>query len=548
MRDLPATLLAVQESRGKVLRKKPLCKVVLTNNGNTYTYGNDTDNRILDLKETGDTDRQNVEVLIQNSDNTLTDLDLKGYKAVVSLGYNTSDGDKFSKPAPLKVLSQQLYSSWGGKRGTGVLVCSLSLVGLSNELAEDKASEAYTPDRLDTNTIKDIINAIAKTTGIATMDCYNHCTAYTPVFDSEDTLIDTFIPADSFRINLNETRWAKMKELLSWTKCVMRVENDGSDNAEIHIFVPKLTSTAATWVKDTEYSLNDMIIPVTPNNYYYICTTAGTSNSSEPTWTTDIGDTISDNDVVWTVAYDYEYSLASGYHTFFSKSYRKRIVIPGYIEVMSHPDYGDYSGVAEDTDSTDLMDKRDFRYLRVTSNAQAAAIAAAILQHKQVEAEKGSGFVPMNVGAEVYDYNIMTDSRESDYREGNIGYFTKHYTPGTFDFNFGFGSIAMGGIMGTANPQSVEQSAEQIIPQITQEITVTADVTSLYEAVNRLREQMWAAGWVTFYLYNHINRIDADIANLVNYLNSRVGQSVFTSLDVTESLEIPHGAGKKVGS
>ena len=48
---------------------------------------------------------------------------------------------------------------------------------------------------------------------------------------------------------------------------------------------------------------------------------------------------------------------------------------------------------------------------------------------------------------------------------------------------------------------------------------------------------MWAAGWVTFYLYNHINRIDADIASLVSYLNAR--EEVIPKLHVTHQLIIP---------
>lgn len=528
MRKLTSTLTTAQETMGEVL-----AKVVLTHNGITKTYGVDTDNRILDLKETGDADRHNVEILIDNSDNTLTKLDLEGYKAVVSLGYHTSE-DEYDKPAPLKVLSQQLYSA------QGVLVCSLSLVGLPNELAEDKASEPYTPDSSDTNTIKDIINAIAKTTGIATMDCYNHCTSYTPVFDSEDTLIDTFIPADSFRINLNESRWAKIKELCSWTRCVPLVKNDGSDNAELHIFIPKLTSTATTWVGSKGYSLNDMIIPTTPNNYYYICTTAGTSGGDEPTWTTDIGDTISDGsgDLVWTVAYDYEYSLASGYHTFFSKSYRRRLVIPNYIDVSSHPSHSDdYSGYAEDTVSSGLIGtKADWRYMRLTGNIQAAAIAAAILQHHQVSAEKGSGFVPMNVGAEVYDYVKITDSREDDYREGNIGYFTKHYTPGTFEMSFGFGSIAMGGIMGTASSQSVEQKAEQTVsPTITEGQVLQA--WGFSQAIVNLYSRIYAIGDELTRLNDNQTILFSNQQNLYDYLRAR--EEVIPKLHVTHQLIIP---------
>ncbi len=104
------------------------------------------------------------------------------------------------------------------------------------------------------------------------------------------------------RISKGQTRKDLAEKLLGWTGCVWRPEKDG----KIHIFVPK-KDTSTAWVASTAYSLRDEVIPTTANNYVYICTTAGTSDSSEPTWATGIGDTIVDGSVVWTVAYDYEF-------------------------------------------------------------------------------------------------------------------------------------------------------------------------------------------------------------------------------------------------
>ncbi len=62
------------------------------------------------------------------------------------------------------------------------------------------------------------------------------------------------------------------------------------------------TNTLSEWVASTAYSVGNMIEPVTPNTYVYRCTTAGTSDSSEPTFPTGaIGDTVADNTVVWTM-------------------------------------------------------------------------------------------------------------------------------------------------------------------------------------------------------------------------------------------------------
>jgi len=48
------------------------------------------------------------------------------------------------------------------------------------------------------------------------------------------------------------------------------------------------------------YSLGNFVVPSALNSYIYECTTAGTSNSSEPTWPTTIGNTVNDGTAVWT--------------------------------------------------------------------------------------------------------------------------------------------------------------------------------------------------------------------------------------------------------
>jgi len=52
------------------------------------------------------------------------------------------------------------------------------------------------------------------------------------------------------------------------------------------------------WSADTAYSIGNIV--KSSDGDTYICTTAGTSNSSEPTWNTISGTTTTDNTVVWT--------------------------------------------------------------------------------------------------------------------------------------------------------------------------------------------------------------------------------------------------------
>jgi len=218
MRTLTATLEAEQKKSSYA----PLVKIVLTKTGETTrTY---TSTRITHIDHIETEDSQTAKVLLHNADQALTDLDLRGFKGVISYGMTTSNGDEYSACAPLWVIAQNLYSA------EGVLVCELALEGIPNLMARDKANDAYEPDSSNTDTVKDIMNAVAG----ATLSCYNHCTAYTITWDSEDSLIDVFQPKDSFRISLNESRWAVIKRLISWTACVIRAEADGN----LHVFTP----------------------------------------------------------------------------------------------------------------------------------------------------------------------------------------------------------------------------------------------------------------------------------------------------------------------
>ncbi|MFW1676461.1 hypothetical protein ACFVYJ_01585 [Pontibacter sp. JAM-7] len=71
--------------------------------------------------------------------------------------------------------------------------------------------------------------------------------------------------------------------------------NPGTDNITL---TP--TDTLTDWTVATEAAVGDLIEPSTPNDYMYICVTAGTTDAStEPTWTTTVGDQFNDNGVIW---------------------------------------------------------------------------------------------------------------------------------------------------------------------------------------------------------------------------------------------------------
>jgi len=56
-----------------------------------------------------------------------------------------------------------------------------------------------------------------------------------------------------------------------------------------------------TWASATSYAIGDFVKASTYNSHTYLCTVAGTSGNTEPTWLTTNGATQTDNTVTWKV-------------------------------------------------------------------------------------------------------------------------------------------------------------------------------------------------------------------------------------------------------
>ena len=297
--------------------------------------------------------------------------------------------------------------------------------------------------------------------GIAVFD---HTKSWTVTYDSEDSLIDSYAPADALFIREGESRLNVIDKLLQYTGCERMFKADGN----IHILVP--TISGATWLVNTAYLVNDYVQPTTPNNNFtYRCTTAGTSHANtEPTWPTTAGGTVNDGTVTWTaVGFDYEYALTTG-HTFFSKAIQLALVIPNRIVVKSFADDDpNYSNSATSAASFALIPISGSPIrTKLTSNAQALSIAEAYISRVEIASQRGSAVVPMNVGAEQWDYVKVTDEREDDFRIGNIGYLGRSYIPGLNHMTFGFGGVAVKGVPGTQLSQLNAAIAEIKSPEV----------------------------------------------------------------------------------
>jgi len=62
----------------------------------------------------------------------------------------------------------------------------------------------------------------------------------------------------------------------------------------------KILNTYTAWTATTVHALGVFRRPTVENSLYYEVTTAGTTNATQPTWPTTIGDTVTDGTIVWT--------------------------------------------------------------------------------------------------------------------------------------------------------------------------------------------------------------------------------------------------------
>ncbi len=465
MRTLSAKLTTAQKAMGPVL-----CKVVLTFGGTTKTYGVDTTNRILDLKRKVSEWGETAQITVDNREGNLTTLTLEGYSGVVSYGYTTSDGDEYSACAPMTVIGQKTDTIAGDSQAI------FSLAGLYNLWGEQEALEAYSPDEINTDTVKTIMDALAA----PTLAAFSGYPAHTITYDSgyDDSIINAFTPKDHFSIAKGESRLSAFKKLLAYTKCKAKVSNDAG-TATIHVFQPTITGESYT--------------------------------------------------------YEYNDAIAASNHNFFDKSVRTRLVLPNKVIVRNHPDHDDsYTGNDTDAASYAALGDQYYTktvYLRLASNAQAALIATAVLQRYQLAAEKGHARAPMNVGQEYADYVKITDSRVSDTRVGNVGSFEEHYTPGTFEMDFRFGTLEALGLAGTVPPRQAVVVA----------LTARDPQQSLRDQVEYLTSQLESALQYMDSMRDAVNAVINTTNQTINYIVSREIQSEIFKLHVTGRLQIPQG-------
>ena len=256
------------------------------------------------------------------------------------------------------------------------------------------------------------------------------------VYSVRDALMDTYQPEDSFKIFEGDTRLTKINQLLGYTTSVKRFENDG----KMHIFKP---------------------------------VTAGS-------------------------VYDEEYSLADADFKFFSKSTRESLVLPNKVTIHSYSmDTTTYTGSATSAASYALRPKDKFIKAKLISNAQATAMAAAYISQLEIASQRGACRTPLNLAAELYDYNLFTDARQGDSRTGNLGVIHRSYNPSEPTYGW-----QMSLRLGSALKHSFSPSKPSDFNQLIAEGEYDPNAFVSYEVLSNLWEYkmkplIWEGGTVT---------------------------------------------------
>jgi len=435
---------------------------------------------------------------------------------------------------------------------------SATQVALSSDImANTEAYDIYGSfEAASANTVETLITAISQ----ATMICFKHCETVTISWDltayQDQDLSVAFAPGGSFRVERGQTRLEKIKWLLEKTGLGGRFEGDG----KLHIFMTFARTWVANsgtdlaeivkptapsdWAATTAKSLNNRVKPTSQNGYYYVCSTAGTTGGTEPAWPTQDGltvtdgtvvwtcrdtnymytcttagtthgstepvwpytknATVADSDIVWTLQYDYDYDDASDAHNFWAKGLRQRLVVPNKVTVHSPLDaLTKYFGTATEAASYALLPKEDFVSLVLASNNEATDIAKAIVDMAARDAETGSGLVMMNVGQEIQDYILFTDSRQGDACRGRIRSITRYAGPGVFRMAVSFGSRLVRSPMGIVSKP--ELPSEERIPGWAYSLLDYIDKVSL--GLEGLINELWSQ----FRIYQDtVSKLDTD--------------------------------------
>jgi len=102
----------------------------------------------------------------------------------------------------------------------------------------------------------------------------------------------------------NEVTWIAMRNRASYTMLQPALDYLKNNGNLVTVCFKNPTNyyqacNPDEWQASTTYNVGDVVRPTTRNGFVYVCTVAGTTGSSEPSWPTNAGDTITDNEITW---------------------------------------------------------------------------------------------------------------------------------------------------------------------------------------------------------------------------------------------------------
>jgi hypothetical protein len=133
--------------------------------------------------------------------------------------------------------------------------------------------------------------------------------ANTPIFDEGLVITNNDVANLNISNYTNGTLFLKIKYKGQNTANVRTILK--TPNFELRID----NTPPSVWTASTAYSVGAKVSPTTANGYYYECTTAGTSGTTQPSWPTTEGATVQDGTVVWTCRYLGTIKLIQGTNT-----------------------------------------------------------------------------------------------------------------------------------------------------------------------------------------------------------------------------------------
>ena len=153
---------------------------------NSITYDNYSNNILVGVRKNQETeDSQTAEVVLDNAGKRFTNLNLRGLTAIISY----DEGSGLTAIPTLTVVTQDDITSGGNYQTV------LSLVGIPDLLAEDKASKEYIHNPTDIKTVKDLLTEVLDGTAVASTVTAEQATtdSYFNMYEGSIILVGQFL-------------------------------------------------------------------------------------------------------------------------------------------------------------------------------------------------------------------------------------------------------------------------------------------------------------------------------------------------------------------